>query len=62
MQSEVNRNFISCDDELLRKSKEIEKRYGIKVCSPIEFIRLEGRENGDKGRGCENYGEGTEGY
>jgi predicted nucleic acid-binding protein len=31
--------FLSCDDELLRKGKEIEKRYGIKVCNPIEFIR-----------------------
>lgn len=35
--------FISCDDEILRKGKEIEKRYGIKVCNPIEFIRRERR-------------------
>jgi len=31
--------FITCDDELLRRGKEIEERYGIKVCNPIEFIR-----------------------
>ena len=31
--------FISCDDELLRRDKEIEGRYGIKVRNPIEFIR-----------------------
>lgn len=41
--------FISCDDELLRKGKGIEERYGIKVCNPIEFIILEGRGDGDKG-------------
>jgi len=35
--------FISCDDEMLRKGKEIEERYGIKVCNPIEFIRRERR-------------------
>ena len=35
--------FISCDDEILRKGKEIGKRYGIKVCNPIEFIRRERR-------------------
>ncbi len=32
--------FISCDDEILRKGEEIEKRYGIKVRNPIEFIRI----------------------
>jgi predicted nucleic acid-binding protein len=41
--------FISCDDELLRRGKEIEERYGIKVCNPIEYIRVKGREDGDKG-------------
>lgn len=35
--------FVSCDDEILRKGKEIEKRYGIKVCNPIVFIRRERR-------------------
>lgn len=31
--------FISCDDEILSKRKEIEKRYKIKVVNPIEFIK-----------------------
>nr|CBH37929.1 conserved hypothetical protein [uncultured archaeon] len=35
--------FISCDDEILRKGEKIGKRYGIKVCNPIEFIRRERR-------------------
>ncbi|ATZ61534.2 MAG: PIN domain-containing protein [Methanosarcinales archaeon Met12] len=33
--------FISCDDDVLRKGKEIEKRYGIRVCGPVEFIKME---------------------
>ncbi len=30
--------FISADDKILSKSKEIEKRYGIKVMNPIKFM------------------------
>jgi hypothetical protein len=34
--------FISVDDEILGKGREIEKYYRIKVCSPAEFLKLEG--------------------
>ena len=33
--------FISCDNEILSKGREIEKSYGIKVCNPTEFIEIE---------------------
>ena len=31
--------FITCDDEILNKGKRIERRYGIKVVNPTEFIK-----------------------
>ena len=37
--------FISVDDEILRKGREIESQYQIKVCNPTEFLRRE--DNGD---------------
>jgi len=33
--------FITCDDRMVRKGKEIEKLYGMKVCNPIEFAEEE---------------------
>lgn len=30
--------FITCDDEIIHKKREIEHRYGIKVRSPTEFL------------------------
>lgn len=30
--------FITCDDEILDKKRKIEKRYGIKVVNPVEFV------------------------
>ena len=37
--------FISVDDEILRKGREIESQYQIKVCNPMEFLRREGNGN-----------------
>ncbi|MFH1774346.1 MAG: hypothetical protein ABH874_05245 [Methanobacteriota archaeon] len=31
--------FITCDDEILYRKREIEKRYKIKVVDPVEFVR-----------------------
>jgi predicted nucleic acid-binding protein len=39
--------FISVDDKILRKGREIEKRCKIKMCNPIEFLRRE--RNGNQG-------------
>jgi hypothetical protein len=36
--------FITCDDEIVRKGKEIERRYGLKVVNPVEFIDIEEEE------------------
>jgi predicted nucleic acid-binding protein len=33
--------FITCDDRILNKKVEIEKRYSIKVVNPIEFVEEE---------------------
>ncbi|GEM_PF-986079 len=33
--------FITCDDRVLRKGREIERLYGMKVCSPVEFAEEE---------------------
>ena len=37
--------FISVDDEILKKGREIESQYQIKICNPTEFLRME--DNGD---------------
>lgn len=31
--------FITCDDEILSKSQEIERRFEIKVLNPVKFVR-----------------------
>ncbi len=31
--------FITCDDEILGKRKEIAKKYRIKVVNPVEFVK-----------------------
>ena len=31
--------FITCDDEILSRRKEIEKRYKIKVVNPVGFVK-----------------------
>jgi len=33
--------FISCDDEIVKRGEEIRRRYGIKVCNPVEFAKIE---------------------
>ena len=33
--------FITCDDRMVRKGKEIERLYGMKVCNPVEFAEEE---------------------
>lgn len=33
--------FITCDDKILRKGREINKRYRIKVVNPVEFVKEE---------------------
>ncbi len=35
--------FISVDEDILKRGKEIEKRYKIKVVNPIEFLEIEER-------------------
>ena len=37
--------FITADDNILRKSKEVMRRYKIKVCAPIEFVECEERKD-----------------
>ena len=39
--------FISVDDKILRKRREIEKMCKIKMCNPVKFLR--GEKNGDQG-------------
>ncbi|MEE8402332.1 MAG: PIN domain-containing protein [Candidatus Hydrothermarchaeaceae archaeon] len=34
--------FISVDDDILKKGKEIERLYKIKVVNPIDFLKIEG--------------------
>lgn len=33
--------FITCDDEIIKKGKEIKRRYGLKIYNPVDFINLE---------------------
>ena len=37
--------FITADDNILRKSKDIMRRYKIKVCAPTEFVESEERKD-----------------
>ena len=37
--------FITADDNILRKSKDIMRRYNIKVCAPTEFEESEERKD-----------------
>ncbi|MFQ6137473.1 MAG: type II toxin-antitoxin system VapC family toxin [Candidatus Hydrothermarchaeales archaeon] len=36
--------FITCDDEIIKKGKEIERQYGLKIYNPVDFIGLEEEE------------------
>ena len=31
--------FITCDDEIINKKKEIEEQFKIKVVNPVEFVK-----------------------
>lgn len=37
--------FITADDNILRKGKDIMQRYKIKVCAPTEFVESDERED-----------------
>jgi predicted nucleic acid-binding protein len=32
--------FITCDDKVVKKGREIEGQYGLKIYNPVEFIKL----------------------
>ncbi len=36
--------FITCDDDITRKSPMIERRYGLKVYNPVEFVNMREEE------------------
>ncbi len=33
--------FITCDDKIVKKGRDIERRYGLKIYNPVDFIDLE---------------------